>query len=235
MSAATLDHLVVVAASLDEGVTWCERTLGVTPGVGGEHPLMGTHNRLLRIDTPTWPGAYLEIIAINTEAKRQESAHAKRWFDMDFAPFMASIARNGPQLAHWVARVPDVERAVRQLAQLGIDRGAPVVASRATPHGELRWRITIRPDGARLFDGCLPTLIEWGEVHPVANMAASGIALQEFRLEHPQASLLSSALRSVGLPSVEARPSKVAGLQVTLQTPRGPVLLTSQAVPPPLP
>lgn len=235
MSAATLDHLVVVAASLDEGVTWCERTLGVTPGVGGEHPLMGTHNRLLRIDTPTWPGAYLEIIAINTEAKRQESALAKRWFDMDFAPFMASIARNGPQLAHWVARVPDVERAVRQLAQLGIDRGAPVVASRATPHGELRWRITIRHDGARLFDGCLPTLIEWGEVHPVANMAASGIALQEFRLEHPQASLLSSALRSVGLPSVEARPSKMAGLQVTLQTPRGPVLLTSQAVPPPPP
>lgn len=235
MSAATLDHLVVVAASLDEGVTWCERTLGVTPGVGGEHPLMGTHNRLLRIDTPTWPGAYLEIIAINTEATKQESALAKRWFDMDCAPFMASIARNGPQLAHWVARVPDVERAVRQLAQLGIDRGAPVVASRATPHGELRWRITIRPDGARLFDGCLPTLIEWGEVHPVANMAASGIALQEFRLEHPQASLLSSALRSVGLPSVEARPSKVAGLQVTLQTPRGPVLLTSQAVPPPPP
>lgn len=235
MSAATLDHLVVVAASLDEGVTWCERTLGVTPGVGGEHPLMGTHNRLLRIDTPTWPGAYLEIIAINTEATKQESALAKRWFDMDCAPFMASIARNGPQLAHWVARVPDVERAVRQLAQLGIDRGAPVVASRATPHGELRWRITIRPDGARLFDGCLPTLIEWGEVHPVANMAASGIALQEFRLEHPQASLLSSALRSVGLPSVEARPSKMAGLQVTLQTPRGPVLLTSQAVPPPPP
>ena len=235
MSAAALDHLVVVAASLDEGVDWCERTLGVNPGAGGEHPLMGTHNRLLRIDTPTWPGAYLEIIAINSEANKPETALAKRWFDMDSAPFMASIARNGPQLAHWVARVPGVDQAVRQLAQLGIDRGAPVVASRATAQGELRWRITIRPDGARLFDGCLPTLIEWGPVHPVANMPASGVALLGFRLEHPQASLLSSALRSVGLPSIEARPSSVAGLQVTLQTPRGPVVLASQSVPPPLP
>ena len=31
-----LDHLVVMAASLDEGVAWCEATLGVTPGPGGQ-------------------------------------------------------------------------------------------------------------------------------------------------------------------------------------------------------
>jgi hypothetical protein len=46
-----VDHLVIAAASLEEGVAWCEATLGVTPGPGGEHPLMGTHNRLLRIAT----------------------------------------------------------------------------------------------------------------------------------------------------------------------------------------
>ena len=39
---AQLDHLVIMANSLDEGVAWCEATLGVTPGPGGEHPLMGT-------------------------------------------------------------------------------------------------------------------------------------------------------------------------------------------------
>ena len=46
-----IDHLVVAASSLDQGVAWCEATLGVTPGPGGEHPLMGTHNRLLRVAT----------------------------------------------------------------------------------------------------------------------------------------------------------------------------------------
>ena len=60
-----LDHLVTMANSLDEGVAWCEATLGVTPGPGGEHPLMGTHNRLLRIDSDAFSHAYLELIAIN--------------------------------------------------------------------------------------------------------------------------------------------------------------------------
>jgi hypothetical protein len=33
--AGQLDHLVVAARTLDEGVAWCEATLGVTPGPGG--------------------------------------------------------------------------------------------------------------------------------------------------------------------------------------------------------
>ena len=48
-----LDHLVVIAPTLADGVAWCESTLGVTPGPGGEHPLMGTHNRLIHISSPT--------------------------------------------------------------------------------------------------------------------------------------------------------------------------------------
>ena len=61
-----------MAASLAEGVAWCEATLGVTPGPGGEHPLMGTHNRLLRIATADFPHAYLEIIAINPVANKDQ-------------------------------------------------------------------------------------------------------------------------------------------------------------------
>ena len=67
-AAAALDHLVVAAATLDEGADWCLRTLGVAPGAGGKHPLMGTHNRLLKIASPAWPLVYLEIIAVDPEA-----------------------------------------------------------------------------------------------------------------------------------------------------------------------
>ena len=45
---AQIDHLVIAANTLEEGVAWCERTLGITPGPGGEHPLMGTHNRFFQ-------------------------------------------------------------------------------------------------------------------------------------------------------------------------------------------
>ncbi|MEY4341937.1 MAG: hypothetical protein RL541_1441, partial [Pseudomonadota bacterium] len=43
---AYIDHLVVAASSLAQGVAWCEDQLGITPGPGGEHALFGTHNRL---------------------------------------------------------------------------------------------------------------------------------------------------------------------------------------------
>ena len=82
---ATLDHLVVLATSLASGVAWAEATLGVTPGPGGEHPLMGTHNRLLRLlNGRGQPGAaYLEIIAINPAATPTLQPPEHRWFDMD--------------------------------------------------------------------------------------------------------------------------------------------------------
>ncbi|MFN6996241.1 MAG: VOC family protein, partial [Aquincola tertiaricarbonis] len=60
-----LDHLVVGARSLEEGAAWCEATFGIVPGPGGQHPLMGTHNRLLRLQGgDAFAQAYLEIIAI---------------------------------------------------------------------------------------------------------------------------------------------------------------------------
>ena len=82
---AKLDHLVIMARTLDEGVAWCEATLRITPASGGEHPLMGTHNRLLRIDSAEFPRAYLELVAINSEAFHACRTRARHWFDMDDA------------------------------------------------------------------------------------------------------------------------------------------------------
>ena len=123
---ARLDHLVVMAGTLAEGAAWCEATLGVLPGAGGEHRLFGTHNRLLSVASDAFPLAYLEIIAINPEAAgaRQTSAGGlKRWFDMDDEALRAQLRRHGPRLIHWVARVPDVQDAAARLAMLEIDRG----------------------------------------------------------------------------------------------------------------
>jgi Glyoxalase-like domain len=65
-----IDHLVVAATSLEQGVQWCEAVFGITPALGGEHALFGTHNRLFKIATPKFSMAYFEIIAINPEAVR---------------------------------------------------------------------------------------------------------------------------------------------------------------------
>lgn len=220
----SLDHLVVIAPDLDSGVVWCEATLGVTPGPGGEHPLMGTHNRLLRIDSAAFPGAYLEIIALNPQATPQRRPPLRRWFDMDDVALMQDIARTGPRLCHWVARVPELASHLQSWAKLGLDAGLVLQAQRPTPQGLLQWQISVRDDGARLMDGCLPTLIRWGDVHPCASMQDRGLALTEFTLQHPHASLLRQALE--GLPGITVQSGSVS-MQALLQTPRGPVLLSS--------
>ena len=136
---AQIDHLVIAANTLEEGVTWCESTLGITPGPGGEHPLMGTHNRLFSIATAQYPSAYLEIIAINKEAACARKQGDKRWFDLDNETLQRSLKQNGPQLVHFVASTPRALPAIEALASLGMDRGELLAASRMTQLAK-RWR-----------------------------------------------------------------------------------------------
>lgn len=221
--AARVDHLVVAAASLDEGAAWCEATLGVVPGPGGEHPLMGTHNRLLRIATVDYPRAYLEIIAVQPG---REPQRARRWFDLDDEALRATLRRQGPRLVHFVANVPDVQQAAAALRSTGIDRGDVVRASRETARGLLEWQITLRPDGQRLYQGVWPTLIEWGAVHPAAAMAESGVTLQGLALRHPEAGALRAAQAVIGLQGVTLQEGP-ANLCAVLDTPRGRMRLES--------
>lgn len=216
-----LDHLVVAATTLDEGVAWCERTLGITPGPGGQHPLMGTHNRLFSIASERFPLAYFEIIAIDPLAA---TPARRRWFDLDDEALQDRLRREGPQLVHWVARVGDAHTAVAALRMHDADRGEVIAASRPTPQGLLQWQITVRPDGQRLYDGLLPTLIQWGAVHPAAGMPASGVTLQSLELQHPQAGTLNRAGATLGLPQAT---EGTARLLARLQTPRGFVDISS--------
>lgn len=228
---AEVDHLVIAAASLAEGVAWCEATLGVTPAPGGAHPLMGTHNRLLNIASDAFPRAYAEIIAIEP-GKAPSRPKTRRWFDLDDAALQAALAQHGPRLIHFVARVPDAHAATQALAReehAHIHRGQLLEASRDTPAGRLEWQITVRDDGQRLFYGALPTLIQWGAVHPTDAMPASGLTLRSLRVAHPRAPALSAALSAIGMGRlpVDAGPPNLVAV---FDTPRGPVTLESKGL-----
>ena len=234
MITAQVDHLVVVAASLEEGVTWCQRVLGITPGPGGEHPLMGTHNRLFSVASAAFPRTYFEIIAIQPGVTPTRPAGKHRWFDMDDPLLRARVASDGPQLLHFVASVAGVVSAVKSLAAQGLDRGAVVAASRQTAAGLLSWRITVRNDGQRLFYGTLPTLIQWGEAredpaqaaHPLDAMPASGVTLEALQARHPRPEQLQAAYAAIGLAGV-AVSAGTPRLTATLNTPRGRVQIES--------
>ncbi len=174
-----LDHLVVAAASLEQGVAWCEATLGVTPAPGGRHALMGTHNRLLKIATAAWPDAYLEIIAIDPEAP---APARPRWFGLDDPALQAGLAA-APRLIHAVARSTMLDMHRWGLITVGCQPGDPVGASRETPQGRLAWQILLRADGRLECGGALPTLIQWQGEHPAEHLPDSGVALRSLALQ----------------------------------------------------
>ena len=231
-----IDHLVVMAASLDQGVQWCEDTLGITPGPGGEHEKYGTHNRLFKIASPQFPLAYFEIIAINPAAVIPKRAQVPRWFDMDDAAVQKAIAQ-GPRLIHFVSSTEDVKASRHVLRTQGIERGQVVHASRKSSKGTLNWQITVREDGERLFNGCLPTLIQWGKpeatdplrLHPRNSLPRSGVTLQSLTLSHPSGDKLQAAFDAIGLAGI-AIETGPANLVASLQTPKGLVQLQSLGI-----
>lgn len=218
---ARVDHIVVAADSLEQGAAWCETTLGVPPAAGGRHPLMGTHNRLLSISSERFPDCYLEIIAIDPAAP---APARPRWFGLDDPALRAAVSRQ-PQLVHVVARTRMIEMVRWGLINCGLNPGVPLAAQRDTPHGLLRWRITVRDDGRTECRGALPTLIEWqAGAHPSEHLPRSPVALDALVLRGVPA----QALDVLKLPAVQAAPPDANGsapLSAALDTPRGRIVL----------
>ena len=215
MTFVAVDHLVVAAASLDDGVAWCEATLGVTPGPGGRHPLFGTHNRLLKIASDAYPQAYFEIIAIDPEAPVPARP---RWFGLDGLDLSA-----GPRLIHVVGRSPMLDMHRWGLITVGLKPGDPVKAGRDTPEGPLSWQILVREDGQLNCGGALPTLIQWDGRHPAEAMPDSGVVLQSLALN----GVPDRARDVLRMRGVQVSSAAGPALQAVLSTPRGDVTLTS--------
>ncbi len=210
----------MAAATLEQGVAWCEASLGVTPGPGGRHALMGTHNRLLKVASSVFADAYLEIIAIDPAAPPPAR---RRWFGLDEPALQASLREAGPRLVHFVARSDDLDAHRAGLIDAGQQPGETVAASRPTPSGLLQWRILLRADGGMGCAGALPTLLQWQGLHPAQAMPDSGVSLQALALNGvPQA---CRAL--LGLPGVGVSAEAGVPITATLTTPRGEVVLRS--------
>jgi len=202
----SFDHFAVLARSLDEGSAWVADHLGVQLEPGGEHPLMGTHNRLLGLG----PTAYLEVIAINPQAP---APGRPRWFDLD--NFDAA-----PCIGNWVARSDDLNT---DLARLPARTGTPMALSR----GDLRWRMSVPDDGRLPFGGAAPALIEWtGPAHPAQRLPDTGITMTQLEIAHPQADALREVLRgSLNDPTVVFVQGPEKAMRASFDTPHGPRVL----------
>ena len=210
-----LDHLVVAAASLEEGSQWLQERLGVPLQPGGRHAGWGTHNRLLQLGA----GTYLELIAPDPE---QPAPSGARPFGLDSPELQALLAKR-PRLVHFVVRTARLQDAANAI---GYDPGPVTRMSR----GALSWQITVPTDGRPAGGGLLPTLIQWDvdveALHPSRVLNASGVHLVELRITLPgDLRLLLSGLERdprVRLASPGEDGARI-GLSASLSTPLGRV------------
>jgi Glyoxalase-like domain len=204
-----LDHITIAALTLEEGVAYAQDALGVAIPPGGAHPLMGTHNHLLRLGE----GLFLEVIAPDPSSGPPART---RWFGLDDRAMRASLAPS-PRLVTWVVRTTDI---AASLAGVEGAAGPAVTVTR----GALSWLISVPADGSMPFGGAFPTLIEWpAGPHPASRMGDHGCALKSFRVEHPQARRIGAMLAPHFTdPRVSIGEGMAPRFEAVIETPHGP-------------
>lgn len=213
-----LDHLVVGAASLDQGIAWIRDMLGVEIPRGGEHVRMGTHNCLMQIGS----GAYLEVIAINPAAPFSDRP---RWFGLDNPTVRAALEQE-PSLLTWVVNTCDISASLQQTE---FSFGNVEAMSR----NDLKWLITIPTDGNPPEGGVIPMLIQWQNcIHPADSMTESGCSLEKLEIYHAQPEAIAAVLKTIGawgLVEIQALPAGSRPyLAARILTPSGSRVLTGR-------
>jgi len=194
-----MDHIVIGAANLISGTKILETKLSTKFSPGGEHQIMGTHNKLLKLQSDI----YLEVIANNPNVDKPSR---QRWFSLDDTRTKEKI-KLFPKVLCWVLEVDDIENTVKKC---GYNPGEILQLSR----DDLTWKVTIPFDGKLLENGVLPVLIEWpSDQHPSKKLNNSNVSLNKLSLFHPEPNKINNIISNLiesdlihvleGLPKIE--------------------------------
>jgi len=210
-----LDHLVIGASSLEQGVAYVKSSLGLDIPKGGEHPLMSTHNHLMQLGNDT----FLEVVAINPDAGQPKRP---RWFGLDDPSVRSSLAVQ-PRLLTWVVNTDALEQLQ---AKVSLDLGVITPMTR----GDLNWLFAVPDDGRLLAGGFVPHAMQWQTTsHPSANMADLGCRLSRLTIHHPYPLWLSGILDEMNASEFveikELTDGSAAFMTAELETPTGRVVL----------
>lgn len=159
-----LDHLVIAAHTLKQGIDWAEQRLGVPPAGRGAHANMGTHNALWGLGR-----LYLEVIAIDPDGHRPDRP---RWFGFD-DPKTQERLSHGPRLLTWAVAVDRPDALATLAGRAPEPHDPPVDLSR----NDLRWQVALPQKASLPLDGAWPLTICWTEGHPSRQLPDQGLSL----------------------------------------------------------
>ncbi len=224
MPSAQLDHIVIGAASLEQGVAWAHSTLGVSVPVGGRHEKMATHNRVMSLGADR----YLEIIAIDPRAT---SINRPRWFGLDDPQIERELAL-APRLLTWAINTDDIHAAVGNLDDRGIN---DYLTTEAMSRDSLNWQVCFAKNGNLVDAGLFPLMLQWRvSGHPSRLMDDLDCTLTNLEVISTNIDALRIKLSAIGALQIlgddRLREGEVDELVATLQTPLGERRLSSRSV-----
>ncbi|MBL4873091.1 MAG: VOC family protein [Rhodobacteraceae bacterium] len=208
------DHIAIGCATLEQGAAYVADQTGLSIPMGGEHPLMGTHNLLMSLSADT----FFEVISINPTAPNPSQ---NRWFGLDDPAVQKSFS-NRAKTHSWVLNSDDLDKDLAIAKSLGIDLGTP----RTQTRGDLTWRFAVREDGAIPLDGAAPMIMEWPtdmQAHPASGMTDLRARLKSIVLNTRYAKEVNKLLNTLGdgnMP-IEIHDSPETKLTVTLTLQNG--------------
>lgn len=206
----SVDHLLLGARDLDEGIAWLDARTGVKAQPGGSHPGVGTRNALVSLGGRQ----YLEIIA-------PDPAQTAFNFNLDLRALPA------PRLVTWAVSTRDVDAAAAAARRHGLEVFGPRDGSRTRPDGSvLQWRSAgVRAAFAEADVDPVPFFIEWASSsHHPSSDAPAGCRLVDVAIAGPDPVKLEAVLASLGVAATVAK-AVHARLTATLDTPKGRVTL----------
>lgn len=193
-----LDHITIIAPTLEEGAEHVRNCLDIEVPFGTRHLYMGTHNHRLQLGDRI----YLEIVALDPKGTAPGRA---RWFGLDDQRSVRKDWESGRRLRGWVANIssfrnlPPAHRSI-----FGEETALPV----DTPG----FSFSIPQDGSLPLDGAAPSLIDhWGNPTAMADIPDLGARLRAFSLEHPEPEAIGSLYRDL---QIGRQPSIAKGAQM---------------------
>jgi len=206
-----IDHIVIGAGDLISGTKILETKLNTKLSPGGRHQMMGTHNKLLKVQSDI----YLEVIANNPNV---DNPSRPRWFSLDEERTKEKIDHS-PQVLCWVLAVNNIENIVKEC---GYTPGEILQVSR----GELTWKITVPSNGLLVENGVLPVLIEWpNEQHPSKKLINKNISMNTLSLFHPEPNKIKKIICNLIESDLIRISEGVPKIELILTTENGEVLI----------
>ena len=204
-----LDHLTVIAPTLDEGVAHVRRCLDLDVPFGQRHGYMGTHNHLLQLGG----SVYLEIVALDPDGV---PPGRPRWFGLDDQRQVRADWDAGRRLRGWVARTDAIDTVLASRAGIF---GRKV----SLPWNDPSFEFAIPDDGTLPLDGAAPSLIDRrGKPRSMAAMADLGARLRTFALEYPDPTAVAALYRELGIDRPPAvTPGGTLRYRAEIDTPGG--------------